>query len=124
MQKTKLIRTYQALAVLLIILGIIHCVMVFVYFDSLSREAVFSLGTGIAVSFLGLLNYVAAKLLLPILLTVALIANFIQGLYGALSLTVFGDPQALVGLIIFVLLLIVSWLVRSKALSSLGDKNL
>ena len=123
MNKTKLIRTYQVLAILLIILGIIHCAMVFVYFDSLSTEAVFSLGTGIAVSLLGLLNYVAAKLLLPMLLTVALIANIIQGLYGILSLTVFGDPQALVGLIIFVLLLIVSWLVRSSTTGPLEEKN-
>ena len=49
-------KSYKILAILLLILGIAHCTMVFVYFDSLTAEALFSLGTGIGVFFLGLLR--------------------------------------------------------------------
>ena len=107
------------LAILLIILGIVHCVMVFIYFDSLTGEAIFSLGTGIAVSFLGLLNFTAAKLLNPMLLTVAVIANAIQTLYGLISLTIMNDIQAFVGILIFLISLIISWVVRNRTNSSL-----
>ena len=114
MNTNKMIRAYEILAVLLIVLGIVHCVMVFVYFDSLTGEAIFSLGTGISVSFLGLMNFSAAKLLIPMLLTVAVVANAIQTSYGVISLLVISDLQAYVGVFIFLVTLITSWIVRTR----------
>tara|TARA_R110001632_G_scaffold95102_4_gene201167 strand:- start:357 stop:719 length:363 start_codon:yes stop_codon:yes gene_type:complete len=107
-------KSYKILAILLLILGIAHCTMVFVYFDSLTAEALFSLGTGIGVFFLGLLNYAAAKVLSPILLTTAVIANSIQTLYGIVSLTVMNDPQAYAGVLIFLTTLLMSFVVWKR----------
>lgn len=107
----KSIYAYKILAIILIILGIVHCTMVFVYFDSLTSEAVFSLGTGIAVFFLGLLNFSASRLLIPKLLTIAIIANAIQTLFGLISLTVMNGVQAYLGIFIFLMSLIMSLIV-------------
>jgi len=116
MNSNKISHTYRILAILLMILGIVHCTMVFVYFDSLNGEAIFSLGTGIAVLFLGLLNYSAAKLLTPMLLKTAVIANVIQTLYGIVSLTVMNDSQVYVGTFVFLTTLIMSLIIwKGKA---------
>lgn len=113
-----IINTYRISSIILIVLGIIHCVMVFVNFEILTSEALFSIGTGIAVLFLGLINYTAAKILNPFLLTIASRANFIQVVYGVLSITILKDIPSIFGCFIFLLVLILSWLVKKRLVNN------
>lgn len=118
MKKDTTLGAYRILAIVLIVLGVIHCLMVFVYYESLTHEALYSIGTGIAVIILGLLNYSAAKLLSPILLTVAIIANTIQTLYGFLSLRLINGLPTYLGILTFLLSLVLSWIVKKRTTDS------
>ena len=114
------INPYRILAIGLIVLGMIHCVMVTVNFSSLASEAIFSMGTGIGVMFLGLLNYAASKLLAPILFSMAIIANIVQVIYSISSLLVFNDMPSYIGFLIFSLVLIFSLLEKRKKINTLN----
>ena len=81
--------------------------MVFVYNETLNTEAIYSLGTGLAVLFLGFLNYAASKLLIIQLVTIAIIANALQVIYGISSLITFNSPESYFGVTIFLIILIV-----------------
>ncbi len=109
-------RFYAALAYILMMMGIIHGLMVLVSYDEISVTAIFSLGTGLAVIFLGMLNLAAVKTHAPLLFALAVIANVFQSVYSGLSLMVLkNDPQAHIGFGIFLILLLISLIAKKKA---------
>ena len=114
MKDSKIFSFYRLVGITLVVLGVTHCAMVFVFYDSLTSDAIFSIGTGLGVIFLGMLNISAAWLHIPQLITFAVIANLIQTLYAGLSLLAMNNPQGYAGVFIFLTALLTSCVVKTK----------
>jgi hypothetical protein len=113
MNNNKLITFYRIVAYLLM-LGIIHSALTPLFYKTLTPDALWFFGTGLALVFLSLLNIAASRLLVPWLLTMTLIANIIGTLHSIATLFVLKQPQAYLGLCFFVTVLFACWRVRSQ----------
>lgn len=110
MEKAAAVSFYRFSAYLLM-LGLVHSAMTPVFYNTFSVDAVWYFGTGLALIFLSLLNIAASRLLVPWLLTMALLANVAGTLHSLVTLWVLMEPQAYVGSIFFVTVLTANWLV-------------
>jgi hypothetical protein len=117
MIKDKIFSFYRFSAYLLM-LGVIHCALTPVFYKSFSLDAIWFFGTGLSLVFLSLLNIAASRLLVPWLLTITLIANIIGTLHSIAILYVLNAPQAYIGLLFFVTVLLACWAARRQIVNT------
>lgn len=114
MKNSKAISFYR-IASYLLMLGVIHSALTPVFYKSFSPDALWFFGTGLSLVFLSLLNIAASKILVPWLLTMTLVANIIGTVYAVLMVVILKNaPQAYVGFLFFMIVLIACWIVRSQ----------
>jgi hypothetical protein len=111
MKNKKIISIYRVSAYLLL-LGLIHCVMTPVFYKSLTLDALWFFGTGLSMVFACLLNIVASRLLVPWVITLAIICNIIGTVFSVFILILLKQPQAFIGLLFFIIVLISGILAR------------
>lgn len=89
---------------LLVALGVVHAALTVQFYDGLSVDAVWFLGTGMALSFLGLINATAAASNAGRARWTCRIAN-VAGLgLGLLAVIAVREPQAYFGVVLIGLL--------------------
>ena len=96
----KLRRVYKISAYFLFI-GVIHMALTPVFYDQFSVDALWFVGTGLALVFLGLLNIVGERIFEPWVLNICIAANVVGLIYGLLIVIVLPEFQAFVSLMIF-----------------------
>jgi hypothetical protein len=97
----------------LIALGTVHALGTRVFYDGLSPGAIWFAGTGLSLVFLGILNLVATAAASSRAWLLCRIANLIGAAFGLLAVLAVPEPQAYLGLLLLVMLVVTSF--RSSA---------
>lgn len=108
-----MIRFYR-LSSYLLMLGVIHAALTPMFYKFLSPNGLWFFGTGLALVFLAMLNIAASRLLNSWLLKLALTANIIGTSFSALTTYVLRQPQAYIGLLFHLTVLLASIMVIAK----------
>lgn len=92
---------YQISTFLVTGLGIVHTVMTPVFYPEFSPDTAWFAGTGLALIFLGFLNFYALLVQKSVILNFCIVANVLGSILGVLIIIVLPEPQAFVALIAF-----------------------
>lgn len=103
----------------LLLLGIIHTGLTPAFYNSLSPDAMWFAGTGLALIFLALLNIVTERVFEQWAFNICITANVIGCLYSVLVVIALPETQAYTSLGIFLAVTGLSILVRPKTQVSL-----
>lgn len=109
----KLILTILSYAMTL--LGTIHTVLTPVFYPRLTPGAAWFAGTGLALVFLGLLNYASAKVFQKWLLNICAVADIVGVVFTCLIVITLPSLQSFIALAIFCLTAAACALLRAKA---------
>jgi hypothetical protein len=109
-------RVYKVSSYLLLI-GVVHTALTPLFYDQLSVDALWFVGTGLALVFLSLLNIVGERVFEPWALNVCIGANVAGLIYGLLIVFVLPEVQAFVSLLIFLAVAISSIAMRMSLAS-------
>jgi len=96
----------------LLFLGVIHTALTPAFYSSLSPDAMWFAGTGLAMIFLALLNIIAERVFERWVFNICIIANLVGCVYNVLVVIALPEFQAFIGLAIFVAVTGFSILVR------------
>lgn len=106
--------THKAFAYLIVALGIVHLAFTFAAYSRFSFNALWFIGSGLAIIFAGFLNIVFAFDISGNIATkwLCFIANATSMLLFALALTLFTEPQVFIGLALFAFATVATLLLR------------
>ncbi|MBN2091898.1 hypothetical protein JW964_19940 [candidate division KSB1 bacterium] len=105
---------YKTTSFLLVILGVIHTSLTPLFYKTFSVDALWFAGTGLSLVFLGLLNIAALKTSIKSVYQICIFANIICTIYFAIIVIVLPEPQAFIGVLFIVSVLIGSIVVQRK----------
>ncbi len=99
-------KSYKIASYLLILLGVIHSGFTPFFYETLSADSLWFLGTGLTYLFMGLYNLAAIKVKIKSIWSVAVILNFIGTIFTIAITYILREPQAYVALflVIFIFL--------------------
>lgn len=118
MKTSKTIRFYQISSYLLM-LGVIHSALTPVFYKSfLSVDALWFFGTGLSLIFLGMLNIASSRILNEWLIKFTIVGNLIGTTFSILITWVMPEPQALIGVVFHLTVLIASFAVLKHVKSN------
>ena len=108
MKTSKTIKFYRITSYLLM-LGVIHSALTPVFYKPFfSIEALWFLGTGLSLVFLSMLNIASSRILDKWNLKLTIIGNIIGTIFSFLILLLIPKPQAIIGLLFHLIVLIAS----------------
>lgn len=99
-------KVYLISAFLILFLGLIHTAMTPVFYPAFSLDSLWFAGAGLALVFLGSLNYFASKIMTKLILNVCIIANIILTIYLSLISVLLPEIHAFIGVILMLCLLV------------------
>ena len=108
MKTSKTIRVYR-IASYLLMLGVIHSALTPVFYKTfMSVEAMWFFGTGLSLVFLGMLNIASGKILNIWMLKFTIAGNVAGTTFSLLLWLVLPEPQAIVGFVFHLIVLLAS----------------
>lgn len=108
MKTSKTIRFYR-IASYLLMLGVVHSALTPVFYKTfMSVEAMWFFGTGLSLIFLGMLNIACSKILHTWMLKFTIAGNVAGTTFSLLIWFVLPAPQALVGFVFHLIVLLAS----------------
>lgn len=97
-------KTIKIAIYLLILLGFIHSIFTFIFFNNLTPDALWFFGTGLMYIFMGLYNLAAIKVQFKSISYMAVILNFIGTIFTIAITYILKEPQAFVALILVIVI--------------------
>lgn len=95
-------------------IGLVHTALTPLFYKSFSLNALWFAGTGIAFVFLGIINFIASRILQKWILNISIIANITMLAYSILITILLKEPQAYISILIVATVTVLSILMRYK----------
>ncbi len=105
---------YTIVSVLFLLLGIVHSVCTPFFYNSLSIVAMWFIGTGLSLIFLGFMNLSAIKANNKTVYSFSIICNIISLVFCSLLAVLLKEPQAFLSVILIISMTSCSILYRKK----------
>jgi len=106
--------TFYRITAYLLFIGVIHTALTPLFYPSMSPDALWFAGTGLALVFLGLLNIAAARSRGKGILNMAVAANLVGSIWSLLVVIALAEIQAWISMVIFGLVTMSSIFVRFR----------
>lgn len=95
-------RFYKIASYLLVIMGFVHASFTPVFYKSLSADALWFFGTGLAYIFMGLYNLASIKVKIKSIFNVTIVLNFIATVFTIAITYILREPQSFVAMILVI----------------------
>lgn len=102
-------KTIKIAIYLLVLLGFIHSIFTFIFFDTLSSDALWFFGTGLMYIFMGLYNLAAIKVQFKSISYMAVLLNFIGTIFTIAITYILREPQTFVALVLVIFIFLGSF---------------